>query len=228
MLKSYTVFNIAQCDGLPDKITAALKTPNPDERAALIDEFIAATGIHLQETIDNEAFYCGGGADFITMPAFRLFGGGAHYCATLFHELIHATGHSSRLNRRLEDRFGLQSHAAEELIAELGAAFLCAEFSLQHACYIGHYLQMLEDHPGRSSRFAAKHRPRSIGRARRSWPMSPWQTARHKSPEFNRLRCRSCPRWRHRPFFLECNHDNIPEPGEPSPPPSAVIWSPAL
>jgi antirestriction protein ArdC len=94
------------------------------------------------------------------MPAFRLFRGRAHYCATLFHELIHATGHSSRLNRRLGDRFGLQSQAAEELITEIGAAFLCAEFSIdgevQQASYIGHYLQMLEDDPRAIFTAAAK------------------------------------------------------------------------
>src|SRR4029077_14191138 len=129
------------------------------------------------------------GAEFIAMPAFGLFRGRADYCATLFHELIHATGHSSRLSRRRGDRFGMQSQAAEELITEIGAAFLCAEFSIdgevQQASYIGHYLQMLEDDPRRSSRLRRRHRPRSIGCARRSWRMSPWQTARHKSPEFN-------------------------------------------
>jgi antirestriction protein ArdC len=60
MLPSYTVFNIAQCDGLPDRITTPPKPLNPNQRDALIDEFIAATGIQLQETIDNEAFYRGG------------------------------------------------------------------------------------------------------------------------------------------------------------------------
>lgn len=99
MLKSYTVFNISQCDGLPDKLTAPPMPLNPDQREALIDEFVAATGIKLQGTSGDEAFYRGGDADFIAMPAFEFFRGRAHFCATLFHELVHATGHPSRLDR---------------------------------------------------------------------------------------------------------------------------------
>lgn len=149
MLKSYTVFNISQCDGLPDKLTAPPMPLNPDQREALIDEFVAATGIKLQGTSGDEAFYRGGDADFIAMPAFEFFRGRAHFCATLFHELVHATGHPSRLDRRMGARFGLQAHSAQELVAELGAAFLCAEFSIDgdvmHARYIEHYLELLEN-----------------------------------------------------------------------------------
>ena len=82
MLKSYTVFNISQCDGLPDKLTAPPMPLNPDQREALIDEFVAATGIKLQGTSGDEAFYRGGDADFIAMPAFEFFRGRAHFCAT--------------------------------------------------------------------------------------------------------------------------------------------------
>jgi antirestriction protein ArdC len=151
MMKSYTVFNVAQCDGLPDKLTDLPKAPNPDQRDALIDEFIAATGAKIREQdIENEAYYSGTG-DLIILPQFESFRGRAEYCATLFHELIHWTGHSSRLDRQLGTRFGLRSKAAEELIAELGAAFLCAEFSIDgsvpHATYIKHFLELLEDDP---------------------------------------------------------------------------------
>jgi antirestriction protein ArdC len=149
MLKNYTVFNIAQCDELPDKLTAPPKAPNPDQRDVLIDEFIAATGAKIHESdVEDQASYCGDTLDLIHMPAFKFFHGRVEYCATLFHELVHWTGHPSRLDRQLGARFGLRSKAAEELIAELGAAFLCAEFSIDgfipHAAYIQNYLELLE------------------------------------------------------------------------------------
>ena len=62
------------------------------------------------------------------MPAFTGFKGADHFYNVAFHELTHWTGHKSRLDRDLKNRFGSRSYAAEELIAELGAAFLCAEF----------------------------------------------------------------------------------------------------
>jgi antirestriction protein ArdC len=160
MLKSYTVFNLAQCEGLPDKLIAPPKAPNPDQRDALIDEFVAATGVKLHETSGDKAFYAHGDADFIVMPAFKLFRGRVHYAATLFHELIHWIGHPSRLNRQLGARFGLRANAAEELIAELGAAFLCSEFSIDgvvpHAAYLEDYLALLKDDPRAIFTAAAK------------------------------------------------------------------------
>jgi len=150
MLKSYTVFNVDQCEGLPTRLTAPPRPPNPDQRDALIDQFIAATGVRIHESdIEDTAGYCGGTLDLVNMPAFKFFRSRAHYYATLFHELVHWTGHPSRLDRQLGTRFGLQSKAAEELIAELGAAFLCAEFSIDgfipHAAYIENYLELLQN-----------------------------------------------------------------------------------
>jgi antirestriction protein ArdC len=149
MLKSYTVFNISQCDGLPARLTAPPKTPNPDQRDALIDEFISATGVRLAESSVEEGAHYTHANDLIVLPPFESFHSRTHYYATLFHELTHATGHPSRLDRQLGARFGLRSKAAEELIAELGAAFLCAEFSIDgfipHAAYIENYLELLED-----------------------------------------------------------------------------------
>ena len=82
------------------------------------------------------------------MPAFETFKGADHFYGTVFHELTHWTAHGSRLDRDLKNRFGSGSYAAEELIAELGAAFLCAEFGfdgdLRHAGYIGHWIELLK------------------------------------------------------------------------------------
>jgi antirestriction protein ArdC len=147
-LRAYTVFNIDQCDGLPAVLTAMPVGPNPDQRDALIDEFLAATGIKIVEVrTSDEACYIPA-CDCIQLPVFTSFRGRVEYAATIFHELIHATGHESRLGRKLGSTANKQDRALEELTAEIGAAYLCAEFSIDgvipHAGYIEHYLQLLE------------------------------------------------------------------------------------
>jgi antirestriction protein ArdC len=88
------------------------------------------------------------------IPAFRLFVDQTHFYATLFHELIHWTGHASRLDRfhYLVERFDIFAEEAEELVAELGAAFLCAEFSIdghvpRAATYVERFLKLLTGDP---------------------------------------------------------------------------------
>ena len=82
------------------------------------------------------------------MPAFAAFKGADHFYNVAFHELTHWTGHKSRLSRDLKNRFGSHEYAAEELVAELGAAFLCAEFGfnndLRHAGYIKTWIDLLK------------------------------------------------------------------------------------
>jgi len=149
MLREFTVFNIEQCEGLPERITnPAAKAPrNPDIRDATIDDFVAASGIEVRNGGDR-AFYTPT-HDFVSMPAFEAFRGAAPYYATMFHELGHATGHKSRLDRDFAGRFGDAAYAAEELVAELTAAFLCAEFDLdgdlRHADYIANWIRLLKD-----------------------------------------------------------------------------------
>lgn len=83
------------------------------------------------------------------MPPSRKFDSVSGYYATFFHELVHWTGSRSRLNRDLSKRFGDQAYSMEELVAELGAAFLCAEFGIpgevRHAGYIDGWLSVLKD-----------------------------------------------------------------------------------
>jgi antirestriction protein ArdC len=104
-----------------------VKVRNADQRDATIDEFLGSSGVEVREGM-GEAYYRPG-ADFISLPRFEAFKSAATYYATAFHELGHATGHKSRLDRDLRSRFGEKAYAAEELIAELCAAVLCAEFS---------------------------------------------------------------------------------------------------
>jgi antirestriction protein ArdC len=151
MLREYTVFNVAQCDNLPARVlgAAAPKVRHSDERDATIDEFVAHSGADVREGA-GEAYYAPG-VDFVSMPAFAAFRGACHFYATAFHELGHWTGHKSRLDRDLKNRFGTRAYAAEELVAEFCAAFLCAEFSidgdLRHAGYIANWIELLKDDP---------------------------------------------------------------------------------
>jgi antirestriction protein ArdC len=148
MLREYTVFNIDQCEGLPDRVLAQgpAKVRNGDERDPTIDEFLAASGANIREG-HGKAYYRPGD-DFISLPAFAAFKSAAHFYGVAFHELGHWTGHRSRLDRDLRGRFGEKAYAAEELVAELCAAFLCAEFSidgdLRHAGYIQSWIRLLK------------------------------------------------------------------------------------
>jgi antirestriction protein ArdC len=147
MLREYTVFNVAQCDGLPEKIIQPqpIKVRNRDERDGLADVFMAATRADIREGF-GEAYYRPSD-DYVSLPPFVSFKSADSFYNTAFHELGHWTGHTSRLARDLKNRFGDRQYAAEELIAELAAAFLCAEFSfdndLRHAGYIAHWIELL-------------------------------------------------------------------------------------
>jgi antirestriction protein ArdC len=148
MLREYTVFNVAQCENLPDSIKAGrpMRVRNADTRDALADEFLRATGADIRDG-SGEAYYVPS-KDFISMPAFEAFKGADHFYNVAFHELTHWTGHKSRLDRDLKHRFGDRAYAAEELVAELGAAFLCAEFGFDgdvcNAGYIATWIDLLK------------------------------------------------------------------------------------
>ena len=147
MLREYTVFNVDQCDGLPDSIRAGkpMRVRNPDTRDALADEFLLSTGADIREG-HGEAYYVPS-HDFISMPAFQAFKGADHFYNVAFHELTHWTAHKSHLDRDLKNRFGSRDYAAEELVAELGAAFLSAEFGfdgdVRNAGYIAQWIELL-------------------------------------------------------------------------------------
>jgi antirestriction protein ArdC len=148
MLREYTVFNVDQCDGLPDSIRAGkpMRVRNPDTRDALADGFLRSTRADIREG-HGEAYYVPS-QDFISMPAFQAFKGADHFYNVAFHELTHWTGHKSRLDRDLKNRFGSRHYSAEELVAELGAAFLSAEFGfdgdVRNAGYIATWIELLK------------------------------------------------------------------------------------
>jgi len=148
-LKSYTVFNVEQIEGLPGHFYArAEPVRNAGERIAHAEAFFAALRAKILNG-GNSAYYRLE-SDHIQMPPFDVFFRAEGYYATLAHESIHWTRHPSRLDRSFNrQRFGDEGYAKEELVAELGAAFLCADLELRledrqdHAAYIGHWLQVL-------------------------------------------------------------------------------------
>ncbi|MCW1985999.1 UNVERIFIED_ORG: antirestriction protein ArdC [Sphingomonas sp. R1F5B] len=146
-LKRFTVFNVAQCDGLPAGLgddPAAL----PDhEIAPLARSVIAAAGVEFRVGGDK-AFYAPG-ADLVVVPPQAAFFDPVNWHRTAFHELCHATGHAKRLDRDLTKPFGSKDYAREELVAEMGAAFLCAALGIvptvRHADYLGAWLDVLRE-----------------------------------------------------------------------------------
>ena len=145
-LKAYTVFNVEQCENLPDSVFGDAVAINQDQRNQHAEEFLQATGAEF--VAGSEAYYVPS-RDVISMPAFEAFKTSDDFYCTSFHELGHWTGHKARLDRDLKNRFGSRQYAAEELIAELTSAFLCAEFGfdMQHknASYISTWIDLLKN-----------------------------------------------------------------------------------
>lgn len=144
ILKSFTVFHVSQCDGLPAEVTAQPETPKVPSNAVL--HWVQRAGASIRHG-GNKAFYTTGG-DYIQMPPCEAFRDGESYAATLLHEATHWSGGPKRLNRVFGKRFGDDAYAAEELVAEMGAAFLCGRLGirgeLQHADYIASWLRVLK------------------------------------------------------------------------------------
>ncbi|MHA6298751.1 ArdC family protein [Devosia sp. CAU 1758] len=151
--RASAVFNAAQVDGfvLPEPPEPL----GPIERLDQADRFVGSTGARIAHGGDRAFFQPS--ADIIQMPDENLFTGTKTltrtegYYAVLVHELIHWAGPKHRLDRDLGKRFGDRAYAAEELVAEIGAAFLCAELGItqdvrpDHASYIASWLQLLKD-----------------------------------------------------------------------------------
>jgi len=146
-LKRFTVFNAAQCDGLPEHLTQA--PPPVPERETLprAEAVIAASGIRFRLG-GNHAFYAPG-PDVVQMPPPPAFDEPLDFYRIGLHELNHATGHPARLARNQTGAFGTKDYAREELVAEMGAAFLCAALgiapTLRHADYLANWLAVLRE-----------------------------------------------------------------------------------
>ncbi|MCB9924311.1 MAG: DUF1738 domain-containing protein [Planctomycetaceae bacterium] len=150
-LKQYTVFNAEQCEGLPEHFYRLKESPNNDiEAIEAADNFVKRTQAEVRIG-GNQACYVSSG-DYIRVPRIEAFRDAESHASTLTHELIHWTKHESRLARDMgRKKWGDEGYAMEELVAEMGAAFLCADLQLtpevraDHVDYIGSWLKVLKN-----------------------------------------------------------------------------------
>lgn len=166
-LKGYTVFNVEQITDLPEEYYhKPAPRIEPVERIEKAEIFFAMIPADIRHGGDR-AYYTNS-QDYIKLPAFESFRDAESYYATLGHELVHWTKHQSRLNRDFKSKsWGDKEYAREELVAELGAAFLCAELGLtpvireDHAPYIQSWLKVLKEDK-RAIFSAASHAQRAV------------------------------------------------------------------
>src|ERR1035438_1593435 len=168
-LKGYTVFNVEQIEGLTAKYTEpaepAAATCGPVAMHEAAEAFFAATGAKFCYGGDR-AFYAPS-RDFIQLPVREVFRDAESFAATKAHELIHWAGAATRNAREFGVRFGDQAYAFEELVAELGAAFLCADLGItpevreDHAAYLACWLEVLKGDK-RAIFSAAAHAQRAV------------------------------------------------------------------
>jgi antirestriction protein ArdC len=146
-LKRFTVFNVAQCEGLPEQLTDLPELPAEADILPQVRSLIDASGADFRVG-GGEAYYSPGG-DYVAVPPQAAFGEPINWYRTALHELGHWTGHSSRLDRNQRGGFGSADYAREELVAEMASAFACASLAIaptvRHADYIGAWLAVLRD-----------------------------------------------------------------------------------
>src|SRR5665213_3129540 len=146
-LKRFTVFNTAQCEGLPDEMMAMVPPVETDLVLPQAEALIQATGVDFRIGGDR-AFY-DPRHDFVQVPPPQAYFEPINWHRTALHEVGHASGHLSRLNRDLTGSFGSKKYVFEELIAEISAAYLCASLGItptvRHAEYIGSWLEVLRE-----------------------------------------------------------------------------------
>lgn len=155
VLTYHTVFNAEQCDGLTlpqiEQPTQANEVEVDETCEAIVSGWGNRPRLQLASETEHRAYYRPS-TDSVHMPARARFVDTPHYYSTLFHELIHSTGHESRLNRTFGARFGDDLYSKEELVAEMGAAFLCAIAGVASenterntAAYIQNWISKLEE-----------------------------------------------------------------------------------
>jgi antirestriction protein ArdC len=166
-MRGYTAFNVEQIDGLPEHYYIKPEPRfTPVQRIEHAERFFAAIGADVRYR-GGRAYYSLDG-DYIQMPPIEAFQNAEQFYSTLGHEQIHRTCHSSRLNRDLgRKKWGDEGYAREELVAELGAAFLCADLEItpeireDHASYVQSWLEVLKG-DRRAVFSAAAHAQRAV------------------------------------------------------------------
>jgi antirestriction protein ArdC len=154
----YSVFNAEQVEGVEPAATRPMLSP--EERVEAAESFVAATGAQVRHGGDRACYVAN--IDQIWLPQFEQFRDAESYYSVLAHECVHWSGAKHRLNRDLSGRFGTDSYAMEELVAELGSAFIAGHLGLtieprpDHACYISSWLRVLSGDPRALLTAAAK------------------------------------------------------------------------
>lgn len=157
-LRRYVVFNVDQCDGLPERLITTAPALSERQIVPRAERLANATGaaIHIGGA---HAFY-DQTSDSVHIPPQPAFFEQINYYRTLFHELGHWSGHASRLNRDQSGPFRSKAYANEELVAELTAAFVCASLAIKptvrHADYLGSWLAVLREDSRAIFRAASK------------------------------------------------------------------------
>lgn len=155
VLCHYTVFNAEQCDGLTLPEIEQPRTAPEIGEDELCESIVTGwenhPTLHLNSPTEYRAYYRPS-SDSVHMPARSRFVDAPHYYSTLFHELVHSTGHESRLNRTFGARFGDEPYSKEELVSEMGAAFLSAIAGIANehtdrntTAYIQNWIAKLEE-----------------------------------------------------------------------------------
>jgi antirestriction protein ArdC len=155
VLCHYTVFNVEQCDGLtlPEISQPAIAPEIGEDELceSIVTGWENRPALYLNSPSEYRAYYRPS-TDSVHMPAHSRFVDAPHYYSTLFHELVHSTGHESRLHRIFGDSFGDELYSKEELVAEMGAAFLCAIAGIANertnrntTAYIQNWITTLEE-----------------------------------------------------------------------------------
>lgn len=149
MARLYSVFNVDQIDGLPQAEPVTIDETQTDEDfdGSAIDAMIDGHDITI--THGGGSAYYSPAKDAIRLPLPEAFTSRAAYYGTKLHEVVHWTGHSTRMDRDQTGQFGSPDYAAEELVAEMGSAFLCGLYDvpgkLQHEEYLGHWIKKLTE-----------------------------------------------------------------------------------
>lgn len=159
-LKYFNVFHLDQCEGIEGKhIKGDEGEPLPaspadidDAAQAIADDYLQRSGVTLQHSEGDRAFYSPA-TDSVTLPKRIQFASTSEFYSTMFHELTHSTGHSSRLDRLSKVAcFGSEEYSKEELVAEIGAATLVNHVGLETAssfrntaAYVQSWLKVLRN-----------------------------------------------------------------------------------
>jgi len=149
MMRYFTVFNVAQMEGIEIPEKFLLKTEPVAVLEGVEKALTYAGGPTVRHALQDQAYYSSA-KDEIVLPMLEQFQSPERYAGTALHEAIHSTGHEDRLDRGMGNTFGCEAYAQEELVAEIGAAMLATRLGIevewdQAAAYLGSWLAKLKD-----------------------------------------------------------------------------------